>query len=459
MNFAIEKQINFKSFFKRINRSKFYNHLHKSRNEKNASQFSGNGYFESIEYFCQRYFIEQRRAERKGYQFSLVVIDLNDEEQSSRPNTNDTLIKEVEEVLFTTSKMVLRTTDVVVKYCPYKLAILLPDTDQKGRQLAVQRITDTLKEILDPSLHNIFKKIKIHSYSYPLQENEITEFINDKIFKPNISTIALEKTMKHIKSYYFKNQNHNELDSFLNNFHLRISSIDTLALKNPFCFLNEIIFNFSWNWQKALKRCLDIVLSLMSVILLSPFILLISIFIKITSPGPIFFKQERIGYLGNKFIIYKFRTMYNVKDEKIHKKYIKNFITCMNQNELHSGSQNRIYKIKNDPRITPIGRFLRRTSMDEIGQFINVLKGDMSLVGPRPPIPYEVDMYDIWHKRRFLTVKPGITGLWQIYGRSETTFNDMVRLDLAYASNWSLALDLKILIKTIWAVLSMKGAY
>ncbi len=163
--------------------------------------------------------------------------------------------------------------------------------------------------------------------------------------------------------------------------------------------------------------------------------------------------------MGNKFIIYKFRTMYNIKDEQIHKKYIKNFINYMNQNELNSGSQNRIYKIKNDPRITPIGRFLRRTSMDEIGQFINVLKGDMSLVGPRPPIPYEVDMYDIWHKRRFLTVKPGITGLWQIYGRSETTFNTMVRLDLAYASNWSLALDLKILIKTIWAVLSMKGAY
>lgn len=457
MNFTIKKQINFKSIFKRINRSKCYNQLHKSRNDRNVSKFSSNGYFESIEYFCQRYFIEQRRAERKGYEFSLVVIDLNDEEQSSRPNTNDTLLKEVEEVLFTTSKMVLRATDVVVKYCPYKLAILLPDTDQKGRKLVVQRVTDALKEILDPSLHDIFKKIKIYSYSYPLQEKDITEFINDKIVNTNPSTIALEKTMKHIKSYHF--QNHNELNSFLNNFHLRISSIDTLVLKNPFCFLNEVIFNFSWNWQKALKRCLDIVLSFMALILLSPFILLISILIKITSQGPIFFKQERIGYMGNKFIIYKFRTMYNIKDEQIHKKYIKNFINYMNQNELNSGSQNRIYKIKNDPRITPIGRFLRRTSMDEIGQFINVLKGDMSLVGPRPPIPYEVDMYDIWHKRRFLTVKPGITGLWQIYGRSETTFNTMVRLDLAYASNWSLALDLKILIKTIWAVLSMKGAY
>jgi lipopolysaccharide/colanic/teichoic acid biosynthesis glycosyltransferase len=115
--------------------------------------------------------------------------------------------------------------------------------------------------------------------------------------------------------------------------------------------------------------------------------------------------------------------------------------------------------MQHDPRITRIGRFLRRTSLDEVGQLFNILKGDMSLVGPRPPIPYEVDMYDLWHKRRFLAVKPGLTGLWQIYGRSATTFNEMVRLDLAYVHNWSLALDIKILLKTIGAVLSMKGAY
>jgi lipopolysaccharide/colanic/teichoic acid biosynthesis glycosyltransferase len=161
--------------------------------------------------------------------------------------------------------------------------------------------------------------------------------------------------------------------------------------------------------------------------------------------------------MGKKFIIFKFRTMYQIKDERIHRDYVKDFITNNKHNELES--HDHIFKITNDPRITSIGKFLRRTSLDEIGQFINVLKGDMSLVGPRPPIPYEVEMYDLWHRRRFLTVKPGITGLWQIYGRNTITFNEMVRLDLTYANNWSLSLDFKILLKTLWVVLCMKGAY
>ncbi len=120
--------------------------------------------------------------------------------------------------------------------------------------------------------------------------------------------------------------------------------------------------------------------------------------------------------------------------------------------------QNGVYKLTNDSRITPVGRFLRKTSLDEFPQFFNVLKGDMSLVGPRPPIPYECEKYDVWHKRRILEVKPGITGLWQVKGRSSTTFDDMVRLDLNYVTHWSLLLDLKILFQTPFAVLKGKGA-
>jgi lipopolysaccharide/colanic/teichoic acid biosynthesis glycosyltransferase len=118
-----------------------------------------------------------------------------------------------------------------------------------------------------------------------------------------------------------------------------------------------------------------------------------------------------------------------------------------------------VFKLTNDPRITPIGRLLRRTSLDELPQFLNVLKGQMSLVGPRPPIPYEVDCYEAWHKRRLLTVKPGITGLWQVKGRSRTTFDEMVRLDLQYARTWSLWLDLKIILKTPGAMVSGDGAH
>ncbi|HLX45879.1 MAG TPA: sugar transferase, partial [Bryobacteraceae bacterium] len=130
-----------------------------------------------------------------------------------------------------------------------------------------------------------------------------------------------------------------------------------------------------------------------------------------------------------------------------------------NSSKPAGGAQTSVYKITNDPRITTVGRFLRKTSLDELPQFLNVLRGDMSLVGPRPPIPYEVECYDIWHKRRLLAVKPGITGLWQVRGRSKTSFDEMVRLDLKYGETWSLWLDVKILLETPRAVFTGDGAY
>lgn len=451
-----KKQKNLKNFLKKLNKWKIYNCLLKRSNGSINIESLNNGYFESFEYFRQRFFIEKRRAERKGYEFSLIVIDLNSDEKKVQQNENNALLNEAENVLFTTLKMTLRSTDVIIKIPPYRLVILLPDTDQIGKELVIQRINDTLKEILKQSLGDSFKNIKIWSFSYPLHEDEINNLVNNKIINQKTSTIALEKTIRGTKSCYFQIKNSNELST---NPKIKAISKNILALENPFCLLNEVFFDFSWNWQKVIKRYLDIVISLLALAFLLPMILLFSILIKITSSGPIFFKQKRIGYMGKEFSIYKFRTMYKVKDEQIHKEYVKNFINNTNHSESNSEKDNRIYKITNDPRVTPVGKLLRRTSLDEIVQFINVLKGDMSLVGPRPPIPYEVAMYDLWHKRRFLTVKPGITGLWQIYGRNTTTFNDMVRLDLTYANNWSLALDFKILFKTIWAVLSMKGAY
>jgi lipopolysaccharide/colanic/teichoic acid biosynthesis glycosyltransferase len=236
-----------------------------------------------------------------------------------------------------------------------------------------------------------------------------------------------------------------------------MNSNGSIAFENPFCVLNEALSDLTKNWQVLVKRGIDVIFALIGIIIASPIILLICILIKLTSKGPIFFKQERIGYMGKKFLMYKFRTMYLLRDDQIHRNYITNYIT--NTNQFNEGPRNTIFKLKNDPRITPIGKYLRRLSVDEITQLFNVLKGDMSLVGPRPPLQYEVDIYDLWHKRRYLTVKPGITGLWQIYGRSSTTFNEMVRYDLAYVKNWSVWLDLHIIFRTVGCVLRMKGAY
>jgi exopolysaccharide biosynthesis polyprenyl glycosylphosphotransferase len=205
----------------------------------------------------------------------------------------------------------------------------------------------------------------------------------------------------------------------------------------------------------SIKNLMDITGSLLALLFFSPILLIIAAAIKMTSEGPVFFKQERMGLNGETFTFLKFRSMYTNSDHNRHKDYIKKFIGEGKDN----GNTPGVYKLSNDPRITSIGNFLRKTSLDELPQFINVLKGEMSLVGPRPPIPYECELYDIWHRRRLFSVKPGITGLWQVTGRSRTTFDEMVRLDLKYINEWSLWLDIKLLLKTPWVILTGKGAY
>ena len=209
----------------------------------------------------------------------------------------------------------------------------------------------------------------------------------------------------------------------------------------------------------VIKRGIDIVGSLSGLILFSPLFLIIPVLIKCTSRGPVLFKQRRIGRYGREFNFLKFRTMYINNDSAIHEQYIRELIEQKNQAAAEPGAAKPVFKIVNDPRITPIGPFLRKSSLDELPQFINVLRGEMSLVGPRPPIPYEVAAYRFWHRRRVIEVKPGITGLWQIYGRSSTTFDEMVRLDLRYVREQSLLLDLKIILKTPRAILTGDGAY
>lgn len=206
------------------------------------------------------------------------------------------------------------------------------------------------------------------------------------------------------------------------------------------------------------KRAMDISGSAVALIVLSPFFAIIALAIKATSKGPVLFKQERLGQYGKKFRFLKFRSMLKDCDSKIHQEYVSRFISgqvcSANGNDTTS-----TFKIQQDPRITPIGNILRKTSLDELPQFWNVLMGDMSLVGPRPPVEYEFKAYYTWHRRRVLEIKPGITGLWQVEGRSRTQFDDMVRLDLRYARGWSLWLDLEILLRTPVAVVSGDGAH
>jgi exopolysaccharide biosynthesis polyprenyl glycosylphosphotransferase len=205
------------------------------------------------------------------------------------------------------------------------------------------------------------------------------------------------------------------------------------------------------------KRSMDIAGSLLALFLDLPLFVVIAMAIKLTSRGPVFFRQTRVGGYGREFTFLKFRSMYCNNDHSIHLKYVRQFIADETGGAPGQAGQAQ-YKIADDPRVTRIGRFLRRTSLDELPQFLNVLRGDMSLVGPRPPLPYEVDCYRHWHWARLSAAKPGITGIWQVSGRSRVKFDDMVRMDLQYANSQSLWLDLKILLRTPQAMISGAGA-
>lgn len=198
---------------------------------------------------------------------------------------------------------------------------------------------------------------------------------------------------------------------------------------------------------RVTKRSMDVLGSLLALIFFAPIFFLIACAVKLTSKGPVFFRQRRIGQYGKPFVFLKFRSMYANNDASAHKQYVQQLIAGKADEQRGEDGQ-KIYKLTKDSRITRVGAFLRKTSLDELPQFLNVLLGEMSLVGPRPPVPYEVEAYDIWHRRRLLEAKPGITGLWQVSGRSRVTFDDMVRLDLRYARTWSPWMDIKILART-----------
>lgn len=218
---------------------------------------------------------------------------------------------------------------------------------------------------------------------------------------------------------------------------------------NPALYPDLVKRDESRKFFAVVKRVMDIAGSMLALILLCPVFLLLALLIKLNSQGPVFYRQKRVGQYGVPFTFLKFRSMYVNNDVSQVKEYMRKHIAGEAERKRSAGNGDAVYKLVDDPRIVaPVGTFIRRTSLDELPQFLNVLAGQMSLVGPRPPIAYEVEVYDLWHRRRLLEAKPGITGLWQVNGRNRIKFDEMVRLDLAYARTWSPWLDLKILMRT-----------
>jgi exopolysaccharide biosynthesis polyprenyl glycosylphosphotransferase len=231
---------------------------------------------------------------------------------------------------------------------------------------------------------------------------------------------------------------HQLKENYINNaapiysFNLSIDKLDFIVNEKPF--------------QQFIKRFMDITLSLAAIILLSPLLLLLIIVIKLDSKGPAIFKQERVGYKEKLFDMYKFRSMIEDAEEQFEQ------VKDLNHT-------NRImFKSKKDPRITKVGKFIRKYSLDELPQLFNILKGDMTLVGPRPPLPRELINYEEWHRVKFLR-PPGLTGLWQVSGRADIKdFDHVIKLDYEYIKNWTILFDIKIIFKTIPVVISAKGA-
>ena len=208
---------------------------------------------------------------------------------------------------------------------------------------------------------------------------------------------------------------------------------------------------------RIVKRAADLIIATLALLILAPLWLLIALLIKLDSHGVVFYKQERVGMDGRVFLFYKFRTMHAGVDDSEHREFQRKYIKGQPDSNQGDG-QRPAYKLRADQRVTRLGRVLRRTSLDELPQLFNVLRGDMSIVGPRPPIPYEVESYELWHRKR-LDMKPGITGLWQVSGRNRLAFDEMVRMDLYYIENWSLLLDFKIILQTLPVMWRGEDAY
>jgi len=358
----------------------------------------------SAEAFKRRFSIERKRTERSGKPFLLMLLETG--QQNSGGKSRQAFASAIAALLAST-----RETDAVGWYkdqCSFGVIFTELVIHDKSSLLAtmLSRVSNILREYLT---FEQFNQISISFHLFPDKwDHDITQRPSDPILYPDLSQ-------------------------------------DDTATR-----LRSIV-----------KRTMDIIGSALILTLLSPVFLVIVLTIKASSRGPALFRQQRVGQHGKPFIFLKFRSMHVNNDPSLHKAYVARLIagSAIPNPSNSNGGGAGVYKLTNDPRVTRVGAFLRRSSLDELPQVFNVLLGDMSLVGPRPALPYEVAAYQTWHRRRVLEVKPGITGLWQVNGRCRLKFDEMVRLDLRYARTWSPWVDIKILLRTPRAVLLGEGAH
>ena len=394
---------------------------------------------------------EQNRSDRTGLPFAYVQIDLARNGQTPELENAEMLgfIRHLTDIVEENT----RNYDIKFITRGGVIGILLIDTSMDGAKFFIEKITHTL--------YNYFQDVGKAEFIHNLQDITISSYPVNRI-KDEVAENRQDPPPLVLRKLRFTNGTVNSSNNtlFRENGMLKFdwqplnitegaATVDASYLWRNIC---EERAAFSYRFW---KRVVDIFGALIGLLLFSPLIILFALLIKTTSRGPLIYSQQRIGQLMQPFTFYKFRTMRPNNDNSIHKQYVQKLIEGNGENQ-GSGDE-PVYKLK-DPRVTPIGQILRKTSMDEIPQLFNVLKGEMSLVGPRPPIDYEVEKYQSWHLRRIFEAKPGVTGLWQVYGRSKTTFDEMVRLDLQYVENRSILLDLKIILLTFSAIFKTNQA-
>lgn len=401
---------------------------------------------------------ERHRSNRTGSSLSYVIFDLSIYSTENYVVTEKDYIFFMEKILKLLTKHT-RSQDIKCLVTPYKIGILLVETAVDGAKIFIEKISKIFFEYFKSRNKIDFIKIiqSIQISTYPLDQMEDAEKIegNPKVIT-NFSFTPQSKKIYKLQDH--KRVRLKEDTELIIDWKLKAASNGTVSLDVQ-NFWNLSLFNLNDKFFLIAKRVIDILCAAAGIFLFSPVMIAIAIGIKFTSKGPILFKQRRLGYLGKEFNFLKFRSMKVNCDDKIHREYVEKLIQG-GSDELNFGKEsNPVYKITNDTRITKIGRIIRSTSLDELPQFFNVLKGDMSMVGPRPPIYYEVENYRRWHLERILEAKPGITGPWQLYGRSKTTFDEMVRLDLQYVYHRNPWLDIKIILKTFFVLFNQEGAH